>query len=111
MEERQPFAATNKSPCISTTSLVYRTLAFTMTEPLSYRRWKERKRWPHNNIFDGRALYRRPWRSAQCAALKFKLSSLVNVLWTFLSLSVTQFYSGKKENHNGIFFYSAYKIK
>lgn len=69
MEDKHPSAATSKSPTISTISSVFVTFALTFTEVLSSEMLSERKRCPQRNMWDGSSLYRRLWRSAQCAAL------------------------------------------
>jgi hypothetical protein len=48
---------------------------------------KQRYKRPQKNTSSGSALYKRPWRSTQCAALKLKFSSLVRILLTSFSPS------------------------
>ena len=91
IEERHPSAATSKLQSISIVSPDWRTLVLTLTEVLSSELQKERNKWPHKKKFGGSALYRRLWRSAQCAALKLKLSSLVSVWLIFSSPYVAWF--------------------
>jgi hypothetical protein len=57
---------------------------------------KQRYKRPHKNTSSGSALYKRPWRSAQCAALKLKFSSLVRILLTSFSPSGAWFCKEKK---------------
>lgn len=90
IEERQPSAATSKFPSISMTSLVWSTLVLTVTEALTSETEKERYWCPQRNMWVGNPLYKSPWRSAQCAALKLKFSSLASVELAF-ALSVAWF--------------------
>lgn len=104
MEERLPSAATSKSPTISMLSSVWSTWTLTFTDFGSLEIEKERDRWPERSMLGGRALYRRPWRSAQCAALKLNFSSLVKVQLTFFTLSVAWFYL-KIEKENSMYWW------
>lgn len=91
IEERHPSAAMSKLQSISIVSPDWRTLVLTLTEVLSSELQKERNKWPHKKKSGGSALYRRLWRSAQCAALKLKLSSLVSARLIFSSPYVAWF--------------------
>lgn len=88
IEERQPSAATSKSPTSSTVSPVWRTFALTLTQDLSSGMQKEWNKCPQRTISGGNELYRRLWRSAQWNARKFNSSSLVKVHVRFLFPSV-----------------------
>ena len=63
----------------------FKNFAFLLSHnDLSTEKLKERKKWPQKKMSPTNALYKRPWRSAQCAAPKLKFSSIVSVCLIFL---------------------------